>query len=337
VATPLRPLALGEIVDRAASAWRAEWRALFSLIIGFQLVQYALLKLWQLVVGRFFPAARNGAELNALLSSQDFGAAFRQLAGGAGLLVVVMTITIALSNFSSVSVSAYLFPRLTGQSAPTSRDALLHSTRRWKTTLGLTLLSIGWSVVVLLVTCTPGSLLVGAGFWLMTHGKSWGVVLMVIGFIAIFAAMLGVALWYILRFIVTAQVVAIEPLGAWAAFRRSNELVSGSVGPGLGGWVKGRLTVLITIAGVILLIVSGVISAPQLFLHIAYGNALDPMRATPEAVPQLLLVPAELLQGIVSSLFVPLFMAVQAVFYIDMRVRREGLDLELTLSSPKTP
>jgi hypothetical protein len=138
-------------------------------------------------------------------------------------------------------------------------------------------------------------------------------------------------LWCFLKFAPIGQVLAMEDLGPLATFRRTSALTSGRVGPGLLGLVKVRLTILITIIVLLLMMISLVSSAPVLFLQAVYGNIFDPLHATPDAVPQYLLVPAELVNVAVQSIVAPLYVAFQTVFYIDMRTRREGLDLELKL------
>ncbi len=69
-------------------------------------------------------------------------------------------------------------------------------------------------------------------------------------------------------------------------------------------------------------------------VRLAYGNLFDPASAA--AIPQALLVPAELFQVVGQSFFTPLALVFSAMFYLDMRMRREGLDLErrLDLLSP---
>ena len=59
----LRPLSLGEIIDRAATIWRTHWKALFKLFLGFQLATYVLMKGWELVAKTWFPISRGGARL----------------------------------------------------------------------------------------------------------------------------------------------------------------------------------------------------------------------------------------------------------------------------------
>jgi hypothetical protein len=68
-------------------------------------------------------------------------------------------------------------------------------------------------------------------------------------------------------------------------------------------------------------------------VQMIYGHPFDPLNATPEAVPQLLLVPAQLLQVIGGGVFWPVYLAPWAVFYVDMRVRREGFDFALALEA----
>ena len=67
------------------------------------------------------------------------------------------------------------------------------------------------------------------------------------------------------------QILAIEDVGAWRAFRRADELSSGRVLAGFMGLVKVRLTVLITVMGGVLLLMSAVATIPTLIVGIIYG------------------------------------------------------------------
>jgi hypothetical protein len=71
---------------------------------------------------------------------------------------------------------------------------------------------------------------------------------------------------------------------------------------------------------------------PAFLVQFAYGNAFS-RNPTPEAVPQSLAIPAELLQVVVQALFGSIAMTLASLFYVDMRVRREGLDIESQLRS----
>jgi hypothetical protein len=108
-------------------------------------------------------------------------------------------------------------------------------------------------------------------------------------------------------------------------------LISGRVGPGFLGWVKVRATILVTVVALLVFVVMLVSGLPALVVQVSYGNLFDPTHATPQAIPQGMLVPAELLEVLVQAVFSPMYIAFAGLFYADMRVRREGLDLELAL------
>ena len=63
----------------------------------------------------------------------------------------------------------------------------------------------------------------------------------------------------------------------------------------------------------------------------AQGNNAQQSASSTGIVPAYLMVPAELLNLAVSAVMYPLYVAFQTLFYADMRMRREGLDLELQL------
>ncbi len=55
---PLRPLTLGEIIDRAVSFWRTRWRPLFLIYLGWALGGYAAFKASGLIVERNYPEVK---------------------------------------------------------------------------------------------------------------------------------------------------------------------------------------------------------------------------------------------------------------------------------------
>ncbi|HXN41819.1 MAG TPA: hypothetical protein VN918_08540 [Myxococcaceae bacterium] len=110
--------------------------------------------------------------------------------------------------------------------------------------------------------------------------------------------------------------------------------MSGRIGPGVMTGVKVRATVLITAMMLVVLVVTSLGSIPSVFLTLAYAKR-DGIFAVSSAVPELFLIPAELFHVGVQSLFGPLYIALASIFYLDMRARREGLDLELKLNGLK--
>lgn len=321
---------LGELIDRSAAFWRAHWRPLFWLAVGFQLAQFILLKVNEVLTRRFFPAMQG--DLGAL-DQDDPGAAMVQVLGGLSLLMLMALGTLFVSQVGGVATTHYVYPRLLGRSGPALGESVRLAVGRLGATAGAFGLSVAWTSVVALGFLAPGGALAIAGGVLAAQGTRVGAAaLLIVGAVLLGLGLVALTLWFLIRFLLTSQVIALEDAGPLAVFRRTGALSSGRVEPGALGLVKVRLTVLVTVIGALLVVVGLVASIPTLGLGIAYGASLQPGNTVNDVVPQAILVPVQLVQVVLGSLFAPLYVVFQSMFYLDMRIRREGLDLELKLS-----
>src|SRR5688572_20986214 len=112
----LRPLSLGEIIDRSASFWRANWVALFKLFLGFKLAEFAILKAWELLIRKYFPLARGGAATIEALQNEP-AEAFRQLGWTVGATGGVMLVYVLVGIFCGIAGSHYAWPRMLGKTS----------------------------------------------------------------------------------------------------------------------------------------------------------------------------------------------------------------------------
>jgi hypothetical protein len=318
---------LGEIIDRSATFWRSHWRRLYGLFFGFGLVEYVLLKLAQVVQARIAPLSRGGAAALEAAKSDAVEFGRQQVLGGAAIgaaLFIILFVTL----LQTAAASRYIMPVVLGQSADPFAG-VRHVLRRLGTIVGAFMLALLWSAMLLVVFLLPAGAFVGISLTWESQAPRIAFVLL-----ALLWASLAVVTWFLwcfLKFAPLPQVLGLEDRSSLETFRRTSALTKGRIGPGLLGLVKVRLTVLITIVGLMLAMIGLVGSAPVLALQVIYGNIFDPLHATPDAVPQALLVPAELVNIAVQSIVAPLYVAFQVMFYVDMRTRREGLDLELKL------
>lgn len=326
----LRPLGLGELVDRSAAVWRAHWKPLFRLYLGFQLVQFLFLRGFELAARAWFPVLRGGkATTDALRENPD--ALLGQLAIAAPAMIGLTLVLTLITHALSTAGSAFVIPILYGRGA-TVGGALRRMVQQLGATVGLVGLSLGWLVGWGLLAMLPVIALAAVGA--LVDAPAVKVIALILGLLWALVAMVVVILGYVVRFATAGQVLAMEETGALGAYRRAGALSSGRVGEGALGLVKVRLTLVITVVGVILLVVTLLGSLPALVIQGVYGNIFDPSRADPDAIPQALLVPAQLLQIVLGSLVAPLYAVALSWFYVDMRMRREGLDLELKLTAP---
>ncbi len=319
----LRPLSLGEIIDRSVSFWRRKWKALFGLYVGFSLAAYVAFKAGQVVMQHRFPALGGLHAFEAAQRGERLGS---ELLGGAAVMTASMLAYTFVSALGGVAVTRFaLLAYLDQPSEP--RAAMHDALARTGRTLGVFVLTVVWTLLAMALAMSPGAALIAIG--LLTDGAATAILVVLGGLLASFGALVGF-LWSILRFFLTSQLVAMEDLPLWRLFVRSGELTAGRVAPGLGGLVKVRLTVLLTVMGLVLFIVSLVGSLPQLALQVAYAPSL--VQLDPALVPPWLLVPAELVDVIFTAVVAPLYVVFQSLVYLDMRVRREGFDLKLKLS-----
>ena len=327
LAPVLRPMGLGELLDRALTFWRAHWKALFQLVLGFQLVTYVFVAAAQGLGKKWFPLA---SDPTALQKTPDL--AFPHLLGANGLLMSAGLIALFLSQLSAVAITWYAWSRITARGTPSPGDAFRHAAARLTSSAGVFGLSLAWSLGVFALLMIPAGVFGGLSAFLITR-DSGGAALAagIVGGLLLFAATVIVILWFVIRFILVSQIIAVESLGALATFGRSNVMSSGRVESGPIGLVKLRLTVLVTVIGALLLLMSLVNSLPLFIVGAFFGANFTPGNTVYDVVPLVVLVPLQLGQTFLGSLVSPLFAIFQTFFYADMRMRREGLDLELAL------
>lgn len=325
----LRPLALGELIDRAVTFWRGHLKPLFLLSLGYSLVNYiatkGVLQFTAWLSPRLYTQDRSTPSL------EDLG----QMMASTLLWVALFLFLIWSYWLAMVASSRYIVSAQLG--TPVSPMASL---RRGFSMMGPVtgayLLSLLWSAGVSLLLMIPGGLImVAGGVAQVMESSVLGTVLLVVGILASSLGLLAAFLWYFLRFLLLPPVLAMEDLGAWAAFKRSRALLAGHVEPGFLGRGVVRAMILFTVVSLILFSVHLVFSIPSWLVMLPYGNPFD--TATLARTPQLLLVPVEILQVAAQSFFSPVNFVACAFFYVDMRVRREGLDLEQRLGSEPSP
>ncbi len=332
----LRPLALGELIDRSAIFWRAHLVPLFALCLGFELINYIFAKSITLILEHSNAFMQGNKVVQARIQEDP-----TSMLGDAGMLMIYLTalwlVLIWSYWLATLVMTRYVVPLQLGESARPA-DGLRRGLNRLGSFTGAYLLSLLWGLGIGLLLVLPGGILFGLGLVLGRSGASsgaqlLGVILAVGGVLVSSLGGLAAFLWYFLRFALLAPVFAMEDLSAIAAFRRSGALISGRVAPGFTGRVKVRAMILFTAVSGIMIAVTLIFSLPSWIVRGAYGHLSDPSAVTAHPIPQALLVPVELFQVLGQSIFTPLALVFSAMFYLDMRMRREGLDLERRLDT----
>ncbi|MDY7230720.1 hypothetical protein [Hyalangium rubrum] len=333
----LRPLALGELIDRSATFWRAHIKPLFLLCFGFELINYILSKSVVVALERGNLFFKGGPELQSRMEN-DPTSLFGDLGTMMGATSVLWVVLIWSYWLSTLVVARYVVPVQLGESALPA-DGLRRGLHRLGSFTGAYVLTQLWGLGISLLMMLPGGALILLGALLSQTGSNSrpatiaGLLLIAGGALLAMLGGLAALFWYFLRFSLLAPVFAMEDLSTLGSFRRSGDLISGRVAPGFMGRVKVRAMILFTVVAGILIAVSFVSGLPAWIVRFAYGNPFDAAAAAANPIPQTLLVPVELLQVVGQSFFTPLALVFSAMFYLDMRMRREGLDLERRLDN----
>ncbi|MFI6847013.1 hypothetical protein ACIBJD_20575 [Kitasatospora sp. NPDC050467] len=287
---PLRPLGLGEILDGAVSTIRKHWRTTLGLSLGVAVVQEAA------VVGTQLAVDGDTGDLTPVVSA-----------------LVSLPVAMLLGVVAAALLTMVVSRAILGQTA-TVRDAWRDARPRLLQLIGLTLLTglIGAGIVLLGFAPLIGYLLAGADEPIIVG------LLAVVGILSI-----PVAFWIWIQLSLAAPALMLEKQGVLPALSRSRRLVRGSWWRLFGINILGRL-----LAG----LVAGMLSIPFAVIGLVLGfddlsNQLD--SGEPATLPVAMLISNAIAGVISSTLTIPFTATIGVLLYVDQRIRREALDIEL--------
>ncbi|MER7753094.1 hypothetical protein [Kitasatospora sp. NPDC097643] len=286
---PLRPLGVGELLDGSVATIRRHWRTALSLSLGMAVVQQAV------------------ALLANLLVKGKTGQATQFLN-----LMVTLPLTALVGALATALLTMVVSRAVLGQSA-TAGDAWRDARPRLLSVLGLTVITLAMFPGVLLLGFAPffGYTMAGA------NEPATTALLALVGLLTF-----PVGFWLWIRFSLAAPALMLEKQGVMTALSRSRRLVRGSWWRIFG----------ISLLGVVLtFIVSMIIAIPFRIVAMLLGfsdfqrQVLDGAADTSTAT----LVTTAIAGIIAATVTIPFKAALDVLIYVDQRIRREALDIEL--------
>lgn len=303
---PLRPLGVGEILDGAVSTMRTYWRTVLGISLTVAVLTEVLVVLLQGLVLNDSATTDMLDDPNA--SPGEVTRAMGEILAGSGVVQVITLLgtIIATALLTTVTSRAVLGRSVAiGEAWRDARPQVLRL-------LGLTLLLPLIAVVVVFVCILPGILVGVAG------SPDGGLALGILGGIAGFV----VAVWLMIRFSLASPALMLEKQTIRKAMGRSVKLVRGSWWRVFGIQILASIIAGV-VASIILVpftLIAGAVSGDGMgsFLDTAGGNA-----------GWAFLIISAIGAVIGSTITFPITAGVTVLLYIDQRIRREGLDLEL--------
>ncbi|WP_336115190.1 proline-rich domain-containing protein [Streptomyces sp. PTD9-10] len=304
---PLRPLGVGEILDGAVSTMRTYWRTVLGISLTVSvLTQLSVILLQGLLLK---DSATTSALNDRSATPSEILQAVGTLMAGTGLVAVITVVgtIVATALLTTVTSRAVLGkPVSTGEAW---RDARPQVPKLFGLLLLLGLISVG----VLLCGALPGILVAVAG-----GNRAASIAVVVLGVLA--AAV--VAVWLTVRFSLASPALMLERQSIVKSMSRSAKLVRGS------WW---RVLGIQLLAGLIANIVSSLVVIPFTLVAAAVSGDGTVGLFSPDAPSPgwSFLIISGIGSVIGTMITLPINAGVIVLLYIDQRIRREALDLEL--------
>ncbi|WP_235565172.1 hypothetical protein [Arthrobacter sp. Soil764] len=301
---PLRPLMFGEILDGSFQAIRRNAKAM----LGAGLLAQSLSAILAAVLTGFLATSSGSIEAwaetasNADIASLGIGL----MAGFVLLSILSVFITVVLQGAMVVPVARSVLNRPTGfrrmLSLVRSRVGALVRLAAVLVAAAIATMALFFAVVVLLFSNVRG-----AGALL--------VIPLMMGFVAVF-------LWVAVKLMVAPAAVVIEELGALAGLRRSWGLTRAN-------WWR-ILGITLTV-GILVAVITQVVLIPASILPSVLSGVVSPHGGSGQQAS--LAVAVGIITAIVGALVGAVGYAFQtsvmALLYMDLRMRRDGLDIAL--------
>jgi hypothetical protein len=306
----LRPLTTSELIDRGFRLYRTHFA-------GFLLL--ALLCQTGPLLSQVLITMTGIAPTQSELMNNPFGSL-----GRAGLtLVITLLAQLAVFGFE-VILTFYISDAYLGKDPSVTSSLSKFATRLWASV---------WTFVlsrVLISLTLVFPLLVMAAVYVYTvifpPAQFLALVVFAVVAILLFIASLVPVLVVFMRIWVTIPPLALERLSGWKAVWRSVELVRYDPGLGIFYWGEMRLSFLLLPLFVIELLILSLTLLPLTLYE--FSEALRYGTTQFNSPPEATLIVSTLLTFLAGSLILPLYPIATTLFYYDVRIRREGFDLE---------
>ncbi|MFF4522573.1 DUF7847 domain-containing protein [Streptomyces bluensis] len=303
---PLRPLGVGEILDGAVSTMRTYWRT----VLGIALTVAVVTQIAVILVQGFVLDDTAGTE-----ALNDPSASLDELTQAMGTTMLSSAVVLLISLLGTIVATA-LLTSVTSRAVigkpVTTAEAWREARPRLAKLFGLTLLLPLIAAAIITAGIVPGILVIAAG------GGGGGAALAALGGLGAGV----VALWLMIRFSLASPALMLEKQGVMKSMSRSVRLVRGS------WW---RVFGIQLLATIIANIVASIIVIPFAFLAAALsGDGVSGfLNGSTGQLGWTFLIVSGIGSVIGSMITFPITAGVTVLLYIDQRIRREALDLDL--------
>ncbi|MGW9208145.1 glycerophosphoryl diester phosphodiesterase membrane domain-containing protein [Embleya sp. NPDC055664] len=299
---PLRPLSVGEILDGAFAAMRTHWKVMIGIAVVIALLTQCLEVPATWLLNREF----SPGDLSDDPTGEEL---WRYLRDTFAILIVPIVVS-TLGQIAATGMLTVVVSRAVIAKSMTAAQAWKAVRPLLPRLLGVTFATWLVPVGTLLVAILPGLALLAVG------ADGLGALLLLPGLIGGIVA----AIYLYVCLTLAGPVLMLEKQTVRKALERSRKLVTGS------WW---RVCGILLLISLIMAIVGGIIQMPFLLLSDGF-TAITASKTSDIPDPTFVDLLITGIGAVISSaLLYPFAAGATALLYIDQRIRREALDLEL--------
>jgi hypothetical protein len=298
----IRPLALGEVIDRSIAVTRRHFKPLFAAMLAIEAPALALGRLQQARSADLLASLGEGSRSAATLPS-------------AGLFFGVVLLVLLLLQLAATAVAA----ALVAPSLHPSAGAGPTRTRRALAVATAGLLQVAALLLAPALGAAPGILLA-----LRAGGRATAVV----GLVAAAAGGLALFLVVLLRLVLVPAVAAVEGRGGLSALLRSGRLMAPVRGGRLLDRPGLRASLVLLATFLLALAANGAAGLPRAVAARLVGT-VGPLGLFGATLPLPLEVAVSIFEAAATAALQPFSLVAIAVLYFDRRARTEALDVEI--------
>jgi hypothetical protein len=288
--TELRPLSLGEILDRVFQLYRSH----FLMFAGISTVAAGLDLVWKLI------------QTGILRSIQHHVAAQTLGFSSAGLSIINFVVYIVASAVATAAINRAVSAIYLGKQTGIT-EAFIETRPHWLRYVGLYIVAalLAWGAAIVIFF---GVVIAGA---VIARGSAVAGAIMAGVFGLSLLVLIPFGVWMTLRYSLANPACVFEDLGIRASLKRSIFLSKGAT-------EKSKIFTLLFLAWIISLVLTSAVSIPIIVVTLSAHASLS-----------LGMTLYALLAGFVTtSVTTPIYAIGLTLFYYDARIRKEGFDIE---------
>ncbi|WP_019149073.1 glycerophosphoryl diester phosphodiesterase membrane domain-containing protein [Timonella senegalensis] len=309
---PLRPLSMGDIFEGAFAAVRRAPKVLIGLVAAVVAVATLTAGIVGYLIAPLINRSQWAMDITSQLDDTLMQGGIFDMSTEGSMGELSLGLLLALASSLAATIATGLVVVAIGQlviNRPTDAASV------WEKVRPRILALIGVSLLPMLALYVVFTVLMALAVFAINLNEALGVILLVV----LFIALIVVSLLFVVRFMFAPSALVLEERSVMGALKRSWQLSKGSFWRIFGIYLLTSLAL-----NVVVSLVSGVLGA---IVGIAVG--MDAATSFPA------LMGTVIVQIISGTLLASFLSAVMTLLYIDVRIRREALDIELANAAAK--